>query len=540
MSALHVEYDDDGYDPGGFSFVDRTVSIWNYDEETQKTFGEPEGSVVFVAVYRDDELTKEDVFHDEVVEGELVEAVDDYMDPQERRYRRARRCGIFCCGFILCIFLVLGLCIAIISAYFNIHANNAAKYNTPAVPTNSPTAAPVMTRPPSLGDVQQVSLPEVVALHPSCFVCSDGTQDQEEGIFSMTKPNELVFVPPNTMMDSKTDMTCEYLYIAGTTGLIDPESCSYLQSKTSVKKRCGCISTLGQRADSLFVEKAEIVFNPEPIFPSCYVCGSKVLGKPLGIITLQSYEDPQTCQDVDALGITGHMSARMCTNIQSDDEIIEECGCGFTGEEEGEGKGDNVSTTTIALTEVGEFPPCFLCGSEEDTFSNPDHVLSLPGALGNPEELTCADMNNIGKKGNIAPEGCDMLQSMTDNLEQCGCSNVVSADGPRDPTEPFVYERSPAMKEISLAINPSTKESISDEEEIHSVYTPCYLCGSETNTFSAPDFVPSLSKFLGYPEGTTCAELDRIRKEDNITPKECAIIQSEILEQCGCSSGISV
>lgn len=189
---MHVEYDDDGYDPGGFSFVDRTVSFRNYDEETQRTLGEPEGSVVFITVYHDDELTKEDVFHDELVEGELVEAVDDYMDPQERRYRRARRCGIFCCGFILCIFLVLGLCIVITSTYINIYAKNAAKYNTPAVPTNSPTAAPVMSRPPLLDDVQKFSLPEVVALNPSCFVCSDGTQDQEEGIFSMTKPNELV------------------------------------------------------------------------------------------------------------------------------------------------------------------------------------------------------------------------------------------------------------------------------------------------------------------------------------------------------------
>lgn len=342
------------------------------------------------------------------------------------------------------------------------------------------------------------------------------------------------------MMDSKTDMTCKYLHIAGTTGLIDPESCSYLQSRASVKKRCGCILTLGERVDSPFVEKVEIVLNPEPIFPNCYVCGSKVMGKPLGIITLQSYEDPQTCQDVNALGITGYMSARMCTKIQSDEEIIEKCGCGITGEEEGEGTGGDVSTTTIASEVVGEFPPCFLCGSEEDTFSNPDHVLSLPGALGNPEELTCADMNNIGKKGNIAPEGCAILQSMTDNLEHCGCSNVVLVDGPRDPIGPFVYERAPAMKKIAPAINSFTKEGISDEEEIHLVYTPCYICGSETNIFSAPDFVPSFSKFLGYPEGTTCAELDSIRKEDNITPKECAIIQSEILEQCGCSSGISV
>lgn len=518
MSVLHVEYDDDGYDPGGFSFVDRTIRSIDLEE--------PEASVVFATVYDDDdELSKSDGFPDEIVEGELIVGVDDYMDPQERRYRRARRCGIVCCFCLFCVSLMWVLGIGIFFAYINIEDKNVEKTMSNAltaapVPTDSPTAAPVMTRPPSLDDVQNnVSMPELVPIHPSCFVCSDGTQGQE-GIFSMTKPNELVFVPPNTMMDSETDMTCEYLQIAGESGLIDPDSCSNLQSQASIKERCGCTSIPGERADSPAIDEVVTESNPEPVFPSCYLCGSKVMGKPLAILTLPSslpYEESQTCQDVNAIGITGYLPERVCTQIQSDEEIIEMCGCGATGDEEGEG-GD-VSATTIVSAEAGEFPPCFLCGSEEDSFSNPDYVLSLPGALGNPEELTCADMNNIGKKGEITPEGCVMLQSITDNLEQCGCSNILLVDGSENI---FAGDKN---------------EYILREVE----YPPCYLCESETDTFCTPDSVPSsLSDFLGYPEGTTCAEIDCIRNEDSITPEQCAITQSDILKQCGCSSSSGV
>jgi hypothetical protein len=109
-------------------------------------------------------------------------------------------------------------------------------------------------------------------------------------------------------------------------------------------------------------------------------------------------------------------NAPSCNPIQ----IPEQCGCSnvING-------GDNVEDISEEEVTHATYPICYLCGSEDDAFSNPDLVLSLLPFLGFPEGTACVDLSNIGNEGKIKPEVCSIIQSRTGILDQCGCSNTL-------------------------------------------------------------------------------------------------------------------
>jgi hypothetical protein len=176
--------------------------------------------------------------------------------------------------------------------------------------------------------------------------------------------------------------------------------------------------------------------------------------------------------------------------------------------------------------EVGE-PPCFMCGEEPATISNPNFVLDLPPFLGYPLGTTCADLERIGRfDGTITPEGCAILQQQTEVV--CGCSNLDEEASSDAGGPPAGVETGGPPAGVG--------------EEVSESFPPCYWCGgTESDTASNPDSVLDLPPFLGYPPGTTCGDLERIGRFDRtISPGGCGIVQGQtaILEQCGCDIGV--
>jgi hypothetical protein len=51
---------------------------------------------------------------------------------------------------------------------------------------------------------------------------------------------------------------------------------------------------------------------------------------------------------------------------------------------------------------------------------------------------------------------------------------------------------------------------------------------------------PTLPPFLGYPEDTTCGDLQKFGLDGQFSPRGCGILQSQtqILEECGCTTVI--
>merc|ERR1711957_997629 len=194
-------------------------------------------------------------------------------------------------------------------------------------------------------------------------------------------------------------------------------ACSFIQQQDTIIETCGC----GIQAEQQQDEDEE-----EESFPSCYVCGSRdvILSVPeaaLSLPPLLGYGDSVTCQVADAIGITGLISPSACLEIQNETSIKDQCGCRSSS------SSDVDTSTTTATGDVSEAqPPCFLCGEEFATISNPDLILDLPEFLGYPDDITCKGLDDIGRfDRTISPTGCNIMQSQTEMLQQCGCSNIV-------------------------------------------------------------------------------------------------------------------
>merc|ERR1711957_768797 len=186
--------------------------------------------------------------------------------------------------------------------------------------------------------------------------------------------------------------------------------------------------------------------------------------------------------------------------MQEQTQVLEQCGCSNivgAGEEEEE----EASET---------FPVCYLCGPPSATITNPDSVLSLPPFLGYPPDFTCLGLSTKGLDGLISVEGCSIMQEQTQVLEQCGCSNLVDNN-----------DNAAAAAEIP----------------------PCFLCGSVTDIITNPEFVVGnlLPPFLGYAQETTCADIDRLgRDERRFDPAGCGLLQSQTEIRDGCCNSIGV
>ena len=171
------------------------------------------------------------------------------------------------------------------------------------------------------------------------------------------------------------------------------------------------------------------------------------------------------------------------------------------------------------------------------TISDPDFVLQLPPFLGYPPGSTCGDIDRIGRfDGTIDPEGCGILQSQIQSL--CGCSNIAppNAGGPPasvgGPPQGVGVGGPPAdVGGPPPGVVPGVGEEVSEN------FPPCLLCGEESATISNQDTILELPPFLGYPPGTTCADLERIGRFDGtINPGGCAILQQQTEVICGCSN----
>ena len=124
-----------------------------------------------------------------------------------------------------------------------------------------------------------------------------------------------------------------------------------------------------------------------------------------------------TCTNLHTAGLDGFIDQNSCSYLQSQAFIKDRCGCTAVVDDE-----------AVDVREV-----CFICGSEDATISNPDAVPSLSTFLGQQEESTCFDLDYMGRSGTIGPSDCAVLQSQTQILKQCGCSNIEEPPKPSFP-----------------------------------------------------------------------------------------------------------
>ena len=77
---------------------------------------------------------------------------------------------------------------------------------------------------------------------------------------------------------------------------------------------------------------------------------------------------------------------------------------------------------TVALaslaTLANAYEPCYLCGSADINYINPDHVL--------PHTYTCGIAETVGRNGGIDPEAC-IIQAQYNSLNGCVCSGTSKA-----------------------------------------------------------------------------------------------------------------
>jgi hypothetical protein len=150
---MHIEFEDGSGDPSGYSYaVRRDISLCDDDEELQQ-WHESERKInrTNTTVCEDDEVGDEvnvKALNDDILAEVEVRGEDGYiMDPQERRFRRARLCGIICCSCLCCIFLLLGLGDGVFFVSKNVCAKKAV-HSTPCS-----TFSPTLTQPPSLANM---------------------------------------------------------------------------------------------------------------------------------------------------------------------------------------------------------------------------------------------------------------------------------------------------------------------------------------------------------------------------------------------------
>jgi len=89
------------------------------------------------------------------------------------------------------------------------------------------------------------------------------------------------------------------------------------------------------------------------------------------------------------------------------------------------------------VTTIGPYPPCFMCGSENQTFNNPTDLIDFPGYRPTP----CGSYDVPGRIGIYAPPVCEELTAVA--LTSCECEEVPP--GVQMPTNiadipDFVYE----------------------------------------------------------------------------------------------------
>jgi hypothetical protein len=402
-----------------------------------------------------------------------------------------------------------------------------------------------------------------------CYLC--GSEDA-----TLANPDSILVLPE--FLGYPDDFTCSNLDRLGRFNdgnSISEVGCNILQSQTEILIQCGCSNIIGISTNSTNSDESgtETIAtgssgvagggqdgvdastnNGEitdsnfalPSFPPCYICGdggdsmssnasggarttdstgyivSNVRSPKIGTLTLPSNiltlpsSDTATCQDINAVGISGFIQPDGCIALQSNDIMIQ-CGCSnalIVEEDEDEDP---------AVVIQPSFPSCFICGeSNSGLIGNPDAILSLPSALGFGDNASCQDVNAVGVIGYISPGACAIIQEEKEIIDNCGGGGGGPPAGVGGPP--------PGV----------------EEEEVSENFPPCYWCGGSSEesdtTSSNPDYVLDLPPFLGYPPGTTtCGDLERIGRFDGtISPRGCGIVkdQTAILEQCGCEISV--
>jgi hypothetical protein len=209
-------------------------------------------------------------------------------------------------------------------------------------------------------------------------------------------------------------------------------------------------------------------------------------------------------------------------------------------------------TTTLPTTKPAN-ETCYVCGNEVDTPIREDTEIQLPSDQGGFFTVTCQQVFQDGRAGNI-PSGdvCEFVSTAVQS--QCGCAppdytcNICDPSGDQDLVVTDTEEEisipgvgSQSCEEINEAgqnrlISPDECEGLAalaaDACGCAPVGFNCSICGDNFQVTK-----PDVQVVLESDPDTeyTCGDLEMDGAAGALTPAQCAEAESSLQSDCGCA-----
>jgi len=322
----------------------------------------------------------------------------------------------------------------------------------PALITPLCDCQPIAPKPPSPTTIIQPTL------DAGCSVCGDGKE--------VTIP-EAVFSFPG-----QPAISCGDLQDDGKDGNVSTEQCDFLP--TLITPLCGC-----QEVGPIPPSSAPVIQPTADV--GCSVCGDgKEVTNPEAIFSFPG-QPAISCGDLQDDGENGDISDSQCGIYPT--LITPLCDCQPIAP-----KPPSPTTAIQPTSDDG----CSICGDGKEV-TNPEAVFSFPGQ----PAISCGDLQDDGKEGNVSTEQCDFLPTLITPL--CGCEAV----GP--------MPLSPAP-----VVQPTAEVG-------------CSVCG-DGKAVTNPE---SIFSFPGQP-ATSCGDLQADGEKGDLSADQCAFLPDLITPLCGC------
>lgn len=221
--------------------------------------------------------------------------------------------------------------------------------------------------------------------NPSCFVCGE---------------NGHVFLP-NVIAANGSN--CGEMETIGRDNGLSPDLCSRLQAL--VEEECGCFSLPAQPPAFAPFDTA-LASNPSSEI-SCSICGvGKQVFDPEAIFTFPNQLDTISCSELQAAGAAGFIRPSACSFLP--DVVADPCKCQPIG----------CPQISPAMAPTSAYPLgyCSVCGPSLQV-TNPSANVSYPFPF--YRDIQCDDLEREGASGNLTPEQCQLLPSLTSSACDC-------------------------------------------------------------------------------------------------------------------------